>query len=416
MIARGSKCGIMPRMKTLYRCWPVVLLAICVAAPFLGRANPPADAFTPLVVSALTPNTGIFLGTDGRLHLVYELVLTNANATPATVKKIEVWSVTDTTKPLASFEGADLLSRLRTTGNTASESPVIEFNGTRLFLINFAIEATSRIPDRLTHHIELLGGGTPSPKPGTAMPLSYSVAQVHVIQNLLRIGPPVLGKGWVAVNGCCGVTGVHRSTGLPINGRIYFAQRYAIDWMQLDKDGRMVHGDASDVHNYTDYGVDVLATTNGKIVSTLDTLDDQKPGTLPDTSTLNLENVDGNHVVLEIGEGLYAMYAHLQKGSLQVKPGDLVKRGQVLAKLGNTGNTSAPHLHFQIMGGASPLGSNGVPYIFDVFTLEGQVSEAQYEAAPGVEGVWNQGMLATPSDRHGQFPLNLAIVEFPEEK
>jgi murein DD-endopeptidase MepM/ murein hydrolase activator NlpD len=143
---------------------------------------------------------------------------------------------------------------------------------------------------------------------------------------------------------------------------------------------------------------------------------DQKPGTLPDPSTINLENVDGNHVVLEIGEGLYAMYAHLQKGSLQVKPGDLVKRGQVLGKLGNTGNTSAPHLHFQIMGGPSPLGSNGVPYIFDALTLEGEIAEAQYAAAPGVEGIWNQGMLATPSDRHGQFPLNLAIVEFPGEK
>jgi hypothetical protein len=416
MMAGGWKCGIMPRMKPFHRCWLAVLLAICVAVPFLGRANPPADAFTPLVVSALTPNTGIFLGTDGRLHLVYELVLTNANAIPATLKKLEVFNASDTSKVLASFEGADLLSRLRTTGNTRSESPVIEFNGTRLFLINFSIEATSKIPDRLTHHIELLGGGTPGTKPGTAMELSYSVAPVHVIQNLTRIGPPLAGKGWVAVNGCCGVTGVHRSTGLPINGRIYFAQRYAIDWMQLDKDGRMVHGDASDVNNYTDYGADVLAIANGKVVSALDTLDDQKPGTLPDPSTINLENADGNHVILDIGDGLYAMYAHMQKGSLQVKPGDFVKRGQVLGKLGNTGNTSGPHLHFQIMGGASALGSNGVPYILDAFTLEGQVSEAQYEAAPGVEGVWNQGMLPTPSDRHGQFPLNLAIVEFPEGK
>src|SRR5579863_9192092 len=125
----------MPRMKPFYRCWLAVPFAICVAVPFLGRANPPTDTFTPLVVSPLTANTGIFLGTDGRLHLVYELVLTNANATPATVQKIEVWNAADTTKPLASFDGADLLSRLRTTGNTTSTSPAIEFNGTRLFLI-----------------------------------------------------------------------------------------------------------------------------------------------------------------------------------------------------------------------------------------------------------------------------------------
>jgi len=403
-------------MKPCYRKWLGVFIGICVVALLLGGANPAADTFTPLVVSPLTTNTGIFLGTDGRLHVVYELVLTNANATPATMKKIEVFDASDVSRVLASFEGADLLSRLRTTGNTTSESPVIEFNGTRLFLINFAIDATSKIPERLTHHVELLGGGTPGSKPGTALPLSYFAAPLHVIQNLVRIGPPLAGKGWVAVNGCCEVAGVHRSTGLPINGRIYFAQRYAIDWMRLDKDGLMVHGDASDVNNYTDYGADVLAVARGKVVSTLDTLDDQKPGTLPDPSAINLENVDGNHVILDIGDGLYAMYAHMQKGSLQVKPGDQVRRGQVLGKLGNTGNTSAPHLHFQIMGGPSALGSNGVPYIVDAFTLEGEIAEKQYEAAPSVEGVWNQGMLPAPSDRHGQFPLNLTIVEFPEEK
>jgi hypothetical protein len=406
----------MPRMKLFYRCWPAVILAICAVAPLLGEANPAADTFTPLVVSPLMPNMGIFLGTDKRLHAVYELVLTNTNATPATLKKIQVFDAADGGKVLASFEGADLLSRLRTTGNTTSESPVIEFNGTRLFLINFSVETTSKIPERITHQVELLGGGTPGSKPGTAVSQSYFAGPVRVVQSLVMIGPPLTGKGWVAVNGCCEVNGVHRSTGLPINGRIYFAQRYAIDWMRLDKDGRMVHGDASDVNNYTDYGADVLAVAKGKVVSTLDTLDDQKPGTLPDPSTINLENVDGNHVILDIGEGLYAMYAHLQKGSLQVKPGDQVKRGQILGKLGNTGNTSGPHLHFQIMGGPSALGSNGVPYILDVFTLEGQIAEAQYDAAPGVEGVWNQGMLPEPSERHGQFPMNLAIVEFPEEK
>jgi hypothetical protein len=132
----------------------------------------------------------------------------------------------------------------------------------------------------------------------------------------------------VAVNGCCAVNGVHRSTGLPVNGRIYFAQRFAIDWMQLDKDGRMVHGDASDVHNYTDYGAEILAVASGKVVSVMDGLEDQKPGTLPDPPTINLENVDGNHVVLDIGDGLYAMYAHIQKGSVVVKPGDKLRAGR----------------------------------------------------------------------------------------
>jgi Peptidase family M23 len=363
----------------------------------------------------ITPNTGIFMGTDERMHLVYELELTNTSGTPATLQKIEVVDASNTAKALASFEGTELLARLRTTGNSAAENAVIEFNGTRLFLIDLTIEATGRVPDRVMHHMELMGGGSPGPKPGTPVALKYNVAPVRVIQSLVRIGPPLSGKGWVAVNGCCAVNGVHRSTGLPVNGRIYFAQRFAIDWMQLDKDGQMVHGDVTDVHNYTDYGAEILAVASGKVVSTMDGLEDQKPGTLPDPATINLENVDGNHVVLDIGEGLFAFYAHMQKGSVLVKPGDKVTRGQVLGKLGNTGNTSGPHLHFQVMGTASPLGSNGVPYVLDLVTMEGQVSAAQYAAAPGVEGVWNQGMLPKASERHGQFAMDLVIVGFGEK-
>ena len=63
---------------------------------------------------------------------------------------------------------------------------------------------------------------------------------------------------------------------------------------------------------------------------------------------ITLETVGGNNVIMEIGDGLYAFYAHLQPGSLRVKVGDKVRRGQVLGLLGNSGNSSEPHLHFHI--------------------------------------------------------------------
>jgi len=406
----------MRRMKTTYYLLLAFVFGICACGILSTGAPSAADELTPLVVVPMNANTGVFMGTDGRLHMVYELVLTNASGTPATLQKIEVVDASNLAKSLASFEGAELLARLRTNGNSAPGNATIEFNGTRLFLIDVAIEATARVPDRVMHHMELMGGGAPGPKPGTPVALKYNVAPLRVIQNIIRIGPPLAGKGWVAVNGCCAVNGAHRATGLPVNGRIYFAQRFAIDWMQLDQDGRMVHGDVADVHNYTNYGADILAVADAKVVSTLDGLEDQKPGTLPDPATINLENVDGNHVVLDIGEGLYAFYAHMEKGSVLVKPGEKVTRGQVLGKLGNTGNTSAPHLHFQVMGTPSPLGSNGVPYVMDLVTVEGQITEAQFAAAPtGVEGVWNQGMLPKPSERHGPFPMELVIVGFGEK-
>ena len=174
----------------------------------------------------------------------------------------------------------------------------------------------------------------------------YVVAPIEVSAGVPTIGPPLAGTGWVALNGCCEPMGVHRGTGLPVNGKIYFAQRFAIDWMKLDDAGRMVNGDASKVENYVDYGAEVLAVADGTVVETLNTLDEQVPGKLPDPATITLENVDGNHVVIDLGKGLYAFYAHLQKDSVLVKEGQHVKLGQVLGKLGNTGNTSGPHLHF----------------------------------------------------------------------
>ena len=350
------------------------------------------------------------------MHLVYELVLTNTSPTPATLTKIEVLDGANSTKALMSYEGQGLLSCLRTTGRLPVDNPAIEFNSTRIFLIDLKLDSATTLPQHLMHRIEVLGGSSPSPKPTTPVLLGYTVAPLDISRKLPIIGAPLSGKGWVAVNGCCGADSIHRSSNLSVNGGIFFAQRFAIDWMRLDQAGQFVHGDAADVHNYDSYGAEVLAVADGTVVETLNDLDDQKPGTLPDPNSITLQNVDGNHVVLDLGGGVFAFYAHLQKGSVRVASGDRVKRGQVLGKLGNTGNTSAPHLHFHLMEGPSVLGSNGIPYLIDSFAIAGQVSAADFAAATGVEGNWSKGLLRSPSPRHNQFPLDLNIVNFSSLK
>jgi hypothetical protein len=341
------------------------------------------------------------------------LVLTNTSPTPATLKKIEVVDAANPSRIFASYADHDLMLRLRSTGNSAVESPEIEFNNTRLFLIDLAFGAGVAPPSVLAHRIQLVGASAPSHNPAKPVPLSYTIAPFKLsLKKLPEIGPPLIGDRWVAINGCCGVAGVHRSTGFAVNGRISFAQRFAIDWMRLDDKGRMVHGDPADVHNYASYGADVLAVADGKVVSTLNDLDDQVPGKLPDPKTINIENVDGNHVVLDLGNGVFAFYAHMQKHSITVAPGDRVKRGQVLGQLGNTGNSSAPHLHFHLMDGPSVLGSSGIPYVIDSFAFAGQIPEEKFAAAPGVEGDWSDGLLHTPSSRDKQFPMDLTIADF----
>ena len=89
---------------------------------------------------------------------------------------------------------------------------------------------------------------------------------------------------------------------------------------------------------------------------------------------LTLQQYGGNHVVQDIGGGRYAFYAHLQTGNpLNLAVGQQLTRGQVVGKLGNSGNTDAPHLHLHVMDRPDPLAANGQPFAFDAFTLEGRV-------------------------------------------
>jgi hypothetical protein len=384
------------------------LLTVLLASTLCAFAK---DAFTPLIGSPITSNTIAFSETDGKQHIVYELIFTNTRPTPATITGIEVVGPAPASKTLASYSGAELLKRLRNLANQPVDSSEIEFNGSRLLLVELAFDTRAQVPSRLEHRVRVMAAGAPGPA-DPAVPLSYTIAPISVSSDPLELGAPVAGKGWVVVNGCCAPAGVHRSSGLPVNGQIYFAQRFAIDWMLLDAEGRLVKGDPADVHSYPCYGVDVLAVADGTVVDTLANLDDQVPGELPDPKTINIDNVDGNHIVLDLGRGRYAFYAHLQKDSLHVAVGDHVHRGQVLAKLGNTGNTSGPHLHFHLMDGASVLGSQGLPYTIDHFYLAGKLSKQQFDAAKGVEGDWSQGLYKQPMVRKSEFPLDMMVVNF----
>lgn len=126
----------------------------------------------------------------------------------------------------------------------------------------------------------------------------------------------------------------------------------------------------------------LYAVADGKVFSTRDGLDDIPPGSFP---SLNFDHADGNYVILEIEynngvstDTVYATYAHMVKGSVLPQIGDMVKAGDVLGLLGNSGNTTGPHLHFQITGkGYGALFSQGVPYEIDNFHLQGYVTNSE---------------------------------------
>jgi len=391
----------------------LLVSAALFTAASLNAHSPDADVFTALTVSAFTPRTFAFPGTDGRTHLVYELLLTNTNVTPATVESVEVLDATNSAKVFDTYAGKKLLSNLRTTGNSPVENGTIEFNGSRLLMIEFDLDPGAPVPQKLLHRVKFLGATSPSPQAATPVESIYTVAPIEIETKLPHIGAPLSGTGWVALNGCCEV-GVHRSSSIACNGRLNFAQRFAIDWMQVDKNGRFFNGEESNVHSFTDYGASILAVADGTIVGIEGSMDDQKPGSLPDPKTINIGNVDGNHIVLDLGAGVYAFYAHLQNGSLTVKLGDRVRRGQVLAKLGNTGNTSAPHLHFHLMQSPSVLCSDGIPYTMDVFEAAGKINY-NYAADDGLTADFSKE-LRPATHRLNQFPMDVELVNFPSPR
>jgi murein DD-endopeptidase MepM/ murein hydrolase activator NlpD len=146
------------------------------------------------------------------------------------------------------------------------------------------------------------------------------------------------------------------------------------------------------------------------VVATLDGLPDQVPPNNPDPSTITLENIDGNHVVLDIGDGFFAFYAHMKPGSVRVRVGQKVRAGAVLGLLGNSGNSSAPHLHFHVMDGPSVLGSEGVPHVLRRFKLAGKIPDDAGVDDPDAD--YRPFLLARPQPRSKQFPLRMDVVDF----
>lgn len=203
-------------------------------------------------------------------------------------------------------------------------------------------------------------------------------------------------------------TSSHRQTLLAIDGRARIAQRFAIDWTRIGANGQVFHGDPSKNANWAPYGADVLAVADARVVQIVDGIPENDPTSDTKAVPITLETVAGNHLILDLGDGRYALYAHLQPGSFAVKQGARVRRGQMLAKLGNSGQSDAPHLHLHIMDEPSPLAAEGLPLVFSSFELQGHVPSLRVLT----DGTgWKPS--APNSTRKAEMPVENAVVRFP---
>jgi hypothetical protein len=365
-------------------------------------STPGPDTFTSLVASVLAAPHPV-LGADDRIHLAYELFVTNTTSSTMAMEVVETLDPGDQYKVLARLDGAALSAATRPFVRDAGTS-IAPFQVSRVFM-DLTLEPSAPIPSSLAHRFAVTlaardGDTTTETVVAGVTPVSRDPAVV--------LDPPLTGRRWLVGGGCCLPPSYHRTATLPVNGAFYAAQRFAIDFVQLDAEGQLFTGPREDLQSYAFYGTPIHAAADGVVVGVVNDVPEAVPGAFP--PGLTAQTLLGNHAVIDIGGGRFAFYAHMQPGSVRVQVGDVVQRGQVLGLLGNSGNTDAPHLHFHVMDGPSSLGSSGLPFVFRSFDSEGTSTtdiDDLFDGQPLVIGP----ALAGP--HRNQMPLLNEVVSFP---
>ena len=343
-------------MSTFSTCsrWKILCAALifcgCVTVAVAQSTGSPPKPGPPIPVAALVPTAPIVFRGDGNGLLCYEIYLTNMSKQSWILQSIQ--AIGDGGPALLKLDGKGLQSALRHPGRPdLKDDALYELAPGERVIAFIWIKLTGSVPAQLRHELTLR-------KSGDDKLFEMNAATTRISDVITTITPPLRGKNWLAGNGPSN-TSDHRRTFIVIDGIPHIAQRYAIDWVQIDEKGSTYKGAAKDNRNYYCYGAEALAAADATVVEVKDGIPENTPGEASHAVEITLETVAGNHVNLDLGGGVFAMYAHFQPGSIRVKVGDKVSRGQVLGLVGNSGNSSEPHLHFQLMDRNSPLASEG---------------------------------------------------------
>jgi peptidase M23-like protein len=346
-----------------------------------------------------------FHGSDGHVHLVYELWLSNFSSADVALEKVEVLG--DGGAVVQSLGPAEIAKRLQPAGQRES-SGTLSKGAIALLFLHVSVPGDAAVPRELAHRITVHAAAAP---PGHQELTETGGVTTVDRQPVARIGPPLRGERYVSADSCCDATR-HTRAALPVNGRVWVAQRYAVDWEQLDANGHIYSGPREKPESYTIYGKPAFAVADAEVVSVTNGQPQQAPGAYP--TNISLDTADGNSIILDLGQQRFALYAHLQPGSIKVRQGEKVRAGQVLALVGNSGNSVAPHLHFQVMDRPVSLASNGLPYEIDDFQVAGYTP-----GTPAFDEAEEKGTVLAVSPMvpfarlKDAFPLDQLIIDFP---
>ena len=362
-----------------------MFLAILAAllAPAIAAPTEPPTAVRPFQSLHLeVPYIPSVARIDGEDRLVYELHATNFAAQPLAITAVDICAAADG----ARLARIDLVGAMRRIGAQPGGATEIAPGGRAIFYLSIPwaggdprprvhrISLTPIRPGRPLASVAITGGAfTPTP--------AFTAT----------LGAPLRGGPWTAV-ALPDVDNGHRRFPYAVSGRVRLPGRHAIDWMPARgfdprSTGRDVAADGS--------GADVLAVGDGEVVKVKDI-------TVPGT-TASVEDETGAMIVLRLPDGRYAFYQHLAPG-IDIKAGMLVRRGQVIGRVGSSGHVTQPHLHFHVADGAAPLDGEGLPYRFGAGRIVGGYST--YADFKGGRA-WQR---AAPRSIDGMPPANAVIM------
>ena len=335
---------------------------IALSLPTAAPGNPPLrQAFDMQVPARPAP-----VPVAGVTRLAYELHLTNFAGRELTVTRLRTVD-RPSGAVIADLSGPELAAATRLVGVADTEADHRAVAAGRRAIVYLDIALAKGVGPVAVDHILDFEGPTRTGRAGATLRGGSTALDDR---PLPVFGPPLTGGPWVAVYQPSLERG-HRRVVYAVAGKARVPGRYAVDWMRADGQGRAATA--------AGLGASVLAVADGIVAAAQDGVPMPPPGT---DVPVALAEATGNYVSIDLGDGRFAFYEHLLPG-LSVKPGDRVRRGQVIGRVGATGQASSPHLHFHVADANSPLDAEGLPYLLTGATILGSHASADaFRRAP----------------------------------
>ena len=348
-----------------------------------AQARLPESPIAPLVTLSV-PAAPVPVRAAGKTVLVYELHIANVGNEVLRLDRVEVHAAAGIeTTAVAVYERREIERNVKLLAPRGAPSPKALTPGVRAILyVWLALDSTASAPQALSHTVVFANGDTArggmiAVRPPTDLTLS----------------PPVGDADWWIALGPSN-TSEHRRAVLRVGDDTVprLAQRFAIDWVRMDARGEYARDHRGRRNaDWYGYGDSVRAVADARVAAVIDGIPDNTPGENSRAVPMTVGTVLGNYVLLDLGPGSgrmhrYALYGHLEKGTVHVHIGDHVSRGQVLGNIGNSGNSDGPHLHFHVTeapdDASAPLRGEGVPFVLDVFSVVAHDPERVSQGAP----------------------------------